>query len=167
MNKVKSTGRVTAAAALLMFAVPLQAHEPAPRSTRPSALAPSARSAAATVDAFHSALHRGDTKAAAALLAEDALIFEGGEVERSKAEYASHHLAADADFSRAVPAVLTRRAGAAAGSLAWIASEGRTTGTYMSRPLDLTTTETMLLRRTGAVWQITHIHWSSSKAMMK
>jgi ketosteroid isomerase-like protein len=122
----------------------------------------SARGAAAAVDAFHAALDRGDTRAAASLLADDALIFESGGAERSKAEYAGHHLTADAEFSRAVSSIVTRRAGSSIGGIAWIASEGRTTGTYKGKALDLITTETMILRRIGSVWKITHIHWSSA-----
>jgi ketosteroid isomerase-like protein len=166
MTMFKSA-RVATSAATLMFSVPLHAHDRATHAAGPSALTPSAKGAAATVDAFHSALRRGDTKGAAAILAEDALIFESGAVERSKPEYASHHLAADAEFSRAVPSVLSSRVGSAVGSMAWIASEGRTTGTYKGKPLDLMTTETMLLRRTGVAWKIVHIHWSSGKAVTK
>lgn len=147
--------------ALLAFAAPLLA-QPAAQTGQASALSAAARSAASTVDAFHAALRRGDTHSAAALLANDALIFEGGGVERTKKEYASHHLAADAAFSNAVPSVLTRRAGDAKGALAWIASEGRTTGTYMGKAMDGVTAETMVLRRTGRAWRIIHIHWSSA-----
>lgn len=125
-------------------------------------LAPSARPPAAVVDAFHAALQRGDTKAALGFLANDALIFEAGGVERGKAEYASHHLAADAAFSQAVPARLARRAGQAVGGIAWIASEGRTTGTFKGKAVDRRTVETMVLRRMGAGWKIVHIHWSSA-----
>ena len=114
-------------AVMLAMSVPLAAHEQAPRGAQAGTLAPSARGAAAAVDAFHAALKRGDARAAAALLADDALIFESGGAERSKAEYASHHLGADATFSQAVPSRVTRRHGAAAGKIAWIASEGRTT----------------------------------------
>lgn len=80
------------------------------------------------VEAFHAALARGDTDGAAALLADDALIFESGGAERSKAEYASHHLGADAKFAQAVPRSVTMRSGATVGDVAWIATEGRTTG---------------------------------------
>lgn len=148
--------------AALLVAAPLSAHEPRPKSASLGALVPAARGAAATVDAFHAAVGRGDTRAAAALLADDALIFESGGAERTKAEYAAHHLAADAEFSKSVSSDVTRRAGNAAGSLAWVASEGRTTGTYKGKPLDLLTTETMVLRRTGGGWRIVHIHWSSA-----
>lgn len=45
------------------------------------------------VDSFHAALARGDTAAAAAAFSNDALIYEHGGAERSKAEYAGHPLA--------------------------------------------------------------------------
>jgi len=149
-------------ASLLGFAPQLAAYEPATKSIQAGALSPSARGAAATVDAFHSALRRGDTRSALAMLASDVLIFEGGGVERTKAEYEAHHLAADAAFTQAVPSVLTRRAGQALGLTAWIASEGGTTGTYKGKPIDRVTAETMILRRVGGDWKIVHIHWSSA-----
>jgi ketosteroid isomerase-like protein len=116
------------------------------------------------VDAFHAALARGDRAAALAALAEDALIYEAGGVERDRAEYAAHHLAADAAFAKAVPSTRSKRAGRVEGDLAWIVSEGRTTGTWMNKPVDRITTETMLLRRRGPGWVIVHIHWSSRAA---
>ena len=149
-------------AAVLMGAPPLAAH-PRITSTKPieRVSAPS-RGAAATVDAFHDALRRGDQKAAAALLAEDAVIFESGGVERTKAEYATSHLAADAEFSRSVSSVVTHRVGGSDGGLAWVASEGRTNGTFKGNSIDLITTETMILRRVREGWKIVHVHWSSA-----
>lgn len=97
-----------------------------------------------------------------ALLASDALIFESGGAERTKAEYGSHHLAADIEFTRAVPEVVTRRSGQAFGDTAWIATEGRATGTYKAKVFDRVTTETMVLRRSNQAWRIVHIHWSSA-----
>lgn len=132
------------------------------QAARVGSIAPSARPAAAVVDAFHAALRRGDTKAALSHLAGDALIYEAGGVERGRQEYASHHLGADSAFAQAVPGKVTRRAGEAVGSIAWIATEGRTTGTYKDRAIDRVTTETMVLRRTGGAWKIAHIHWSSA-----
>ena len=113
------------------------------------------------MDAFHAALRRGDTKAAAALLTDDALIFEEGGAERSKAEYSSHHLPADAAFSKAVSASVARRTGHSTGSLAWIATEGQVSGTYQGKAINRATVETMVLRRVGPAWKIVHIHWSS------
>jgi ketosteroid isomerase-like protein len=156
--------RIFAFVAAVALAVPAASHTSRPRAAAAGQLSPDARTAAATVDMFHAALRRGDTASAAALLATDALIFESGEVERSKAEYAAHHLGADAEFARAVASSVTRRAGYSDGKVAWIASEGRTTGTYEGRPIDALTAETMLLRRTGGKWRIVHIHWSSAKS---
>ena len=151
--------------ALAACASTILAREPVAKAAAvASAVSPSARGAAATVDGFHAALRRGDTRFAAALLADDVLIFESGEVERSKAEYAAHHLSADAEFSRAVPSSPGRRAGDASGTMAWIASEGRTTGTFHGRPIDQMTTETMVLRRAAHGWKIVQIHWSSAAA---
>ena len=122
-----------------------------------------AQGPAAIVDAFHAALTRGDTTGAATLLANEALIFEEGGAERSKAEYVAHHLPSDAEFSKTTQSVVTHRSHGMNGSLAWVASEGRTTGAYKGKPVDVRTTETMLLRRAGPRWTIVHIHWSSAK----
>lgn len=155
--------RVAALVTLVCFSVQVDAQNARATKAAPQDSAPpSARAATAVVDAFHAALARGDTKAALALLADNALIFESGGVERGKAEYAAHHLAADAAFSQAVPGSRTRRTGSATDSMAWIASEGRTTGTYKGKPVDRITSETMVLRRAGSAWKIVHIHWSSA-----
>jgi ketosteroid isomerase-like protein len=159
---MRFTGVLIGVAAAVAPGSPLVAHDRASTAAQQTSPSPSARGATVTVDAFHAALRRGDTRAAAALLAEDALIFEEGGAERSKAEYAAQHLPADAEFSRSVSAVVTRRAGRSDGAIAWIATEGRTTGTYKGKALDRLTTETMILRRTGRAWKIVHIHWSSA-----
>lgn len=123
-----------------------------------------AQEAAKAVDAFHAQLSRGDGAAAAALLADDALIFESGHAERSRAEYASHHAGADAAYAAAVPSRLMRRNGFVDGDTAWIVSESRATGNYKDKPVDRVTTETMILRKTAEGWRIAHIHWSSRAA---
>lgn len=145
-------------------AAPAAAHGPAKQTDAESKLEVGAEAPAKVVDAFHAALARGETTAALALLADDAVIYESGGVERGKAEYASHHLEADAAFSKAVPSRVTRRTGAADGTVAWLLTEGRTTGTYKDRPVDRVTTETAMLRRVGGTWRITHFHWSSAAA---
>ncbi len=152
------------ALSLVASAVSAEAHGSTTRVAASSALSPSARSAAATVDAFHAALKSGDARTASALLADDVLIYESGEVERNKAAYAGHHLGADIQFEAAVKSTVNRRAGHSAGTMAWIASEGRTTGTFNGRPIDVATTETMVLQRVGKAWRIVQIHWSSAKS---
>jgi ketosteroid isomerase-like protein len=156
---------IIAAAAVLLLTDIAVAHPEANHNesaAKVSAVSASARPAAAVVDAFHAALRRGDTKAALSYLADNALIYEAGGVERGRQDYASRHLGADAAFAQAVPGTVTRRAGDAVGAVAWIATEGRTTGTYKDKAIDRVTTETMVLRRVGGVWKIAHIHWSSA-----
>jgi ketosteroid isomerase-like protein len=131
------------------------------------AVAPSARAAAAAVDAFHAALRRGDTNAALALLADEALIFEDGRAERSKAEYALHHVGADSEYSKAVPAVATRRSGDSAGGIAWIATERRARGAFRGTDVNSVTEETMILRRVAGRWKIVHVHWSSAPSSVE
>lgn len=148
----------------LALAGPGAAQGPAKQPVLGSKVEASAQEPERIVDAFHGALAHGDTTGALALLADDAVIYESGGVERGKAEYASHHLAADAAFAKAVPSQVLRRSGAADGSVAWILTEGRTTGSYRDRPVDRTTTETAMLRRIAGAWRITHFHWSSAAA---
>lgn len=155
----------TFAPALLVAALactgPSLAHERAGSQAVVEDVQPDAAEPAAVVDAFHAALQNGDTGAALALLADDVLIMEGGSAERSRAEYAASHLAADAAFSAAVPNVVTRRTARAVGDSAWVASEGRTEGQFNGRPVNSLSAETVALRRNAAGWKITHIHWSS------
>lgn len=125
------------------------------------AMPPAAEDAAAVVDAFHAALHRGDTRGAQILLSNEAIIFEEGGVELGKWEYAEHHLRADAEFARGVTSSVTRRSGGGDGTTAWVATEGRTSGSFRGKPINSVTTETMVLRNAGGGWKITHIHWSS------
>lgn len=120
------------------------------------------RQAARVVAAFHAALGRGDMAGAASLLADDALIYESGGVERSKAEYTSHHLRVDAAVAKALRRTVERTSGRAVGDLAWVASEARSMGTYKGKPIDSVGTETMILRRDARSWRIAHIHWSAA-----
>lgn len=138
------------------------AHDPAPAAAPIAGQLPrQAAAAAQVVDRFHNALRRGDTATALEQLAPDVLIYEEGGAERSRAEYASHHLGADAAFAAAVPSTVSRRTGRAAGDWAWIASESRTTGRFHDRDIDRLSAETMVLRRERGRWRIVHIHWSS------
>lgn len=145
-------------------AVQVMAAPHAAPHTAPDVVTSAARPAAETVDRFHAAIVSGNAAAARALLADDVLIFEGGAVERSADEYGGHHLPGDIAFAKAVPSTVTRRTGDSDGKTAWIASEGRTTGTYKGKPVDRISTETMLLVLSGDSWRIRHIHWSSRAA---
>jgi mono/diheme cytochrome c family protein len=136
-------------------------HE-APAKT-PAAGAPLPASAVepiAVVDRFFRALASGDTNSAGALLDPKVLIYESGGAERSRTEYESHHLRADAAFLKTAQHRLLSRTGDAIGDLAWVATESRLT-TKGTKATDLISTETMVLRKTSQGWRIVHIHWSS------
>lgn len=154
---------VRVAAIAFLLALAPQASAAPPPAAAPATLPPSPSEAAAAVDAFHAALRRGDAKAALAFVADDAIVFEDGRVERSKAEYALRHAEADAAFSQAVSSKLLSRSGHAVAGLALIASESRTKGRFRGQDVDRIMVESMVLRRDPAgAWKIVHIHWSSA-----
>lgn len=155
---------VIAAAALSLAPAALAHPTGAHKAAETAALSGPAAQAGLVVDAFHTALKAGDTVKAANLVADDALIFEAGFAERSKAEYAAEHLAADAKFEKAATETVLRRIGEASGDLAWIATEGRVQARSGEKVTDRLTTESMVLRRTAAGWRIVHVHWSSRAA---
>jgi mono/diheme cytochrome c family protein len=127
-----------------------------------AALSGEAADAEAVVDRFAAALMRGRTQEAAALLEADVVILESGGAEKSRDEYASHHLQADAEFMSAASVQRRSRTGKASGEFAWIATESEIT-TRGAKPAAILATETMLLRRTPQGWRIAHIHWSSRR----
>ena len=156
----------TSALLTLLLAAPLaDAHE-VKKAAAPAAAAatPAAPAAAlAALDAFHAALGRGDTAGALARMADDVLIYEQGGAERSKAEYASHHLGSDAEFAKATRRELTTRRSFGAGDMVVVTSETRTTGRFRDRDIDTRGKETAVLRRSGRDWRIVHVHWSSQR----
>jgi mono/diheme cytochrome c family protein len=115
----------------------------------------------ATVKALHGAMSGGDPKKVQTLLDPNVLILEGGNVERSRAEYAAHHLPADLKFMQAVTYKLDRQSGDTVGDLAWVVSEARLSGAREGKPIDLVSTETLVLKKSSAGWKVVHIHWSS------
>lgn len=116
-----------------------------------------------TVIAFHAALTRGDTRTVLDLLAEDASIFESGNAENSRDEYAAHHLQSDMAFSGSVQRTLVDRSSGTNDDTAWVMSIETVNGTFRDRPIKSRSAETMLLNRVDGQWRITHIHWSSAK----
>lgn len=116
----------------------------------------------ATVDAFHEALRRGDGPAAMKLLAADAMILEGGGIE-TRAQYESHHLAADMEFAKAVPSARSDVRIQINGDTAWLTSASRTEGTFKERPINSRGAELMVLAKSSDGWRIRAIHWSSQK----
>ena len=127
-----------------------------------AARADESKDVTSTVDAFHDALRRGDGPAAMKLLAPDAIILEGGGIE-TRAEYESHHFAADMEFAKAVPSTRSDVRVQLDGNAAWLTSASRTEGTFKERPINSRGAELMVLTKTADGWLIRAIHWSSQK----
>ncbi len=115
---------------------------------------------AGTVRAFHEALARGDSSAALGLLADDAVILEGGGRE-SRDEYRAHHLPADMQFAAALPAQRGPIRVVLDGDVAWATSTSETRGTWREREVNSAGAELMVLTRRGTEWAIRAVHWSS------
>ena len=128
----------------------------APANVPASAVEP-----AATVDRFFQSLSAGDTKGATALLDPKVLIFESGGAERSRQEYMAQHMSSDVEFLRSAKQHTLSRSGDTIADMAWIATTARVTAPSHGKPINLQTTETMILRKTIAGWRIVHIHWSN------
>jgi len=153
--------RLILAAVLAFAAPPAIAHEVAPNPPLAQIADEATLPVIAVVDAFHAALGSGNAEAVLALLAQDVMVLEEGGAERSREEYAGHHLPADMAFAAATEAEVTRRAAWIDGDIAWVLTEGRTGGQFNGRAINRLTAETMILQRHADGWRIRHIHWSS------
>ena len=115
--------------------------------------------------AFQAALMAGDKAKVEALLAPDITIYESGYVERSRAEYAEHHLAGDIAFAKTSTNKVLKTTERIEGNVAVIWQETETTLKTKSKGKDLRMlgTETSILQKVGDSWSIVHVHWSSRK----
>lgn len=116
------------------------------------------------VGQYHAALASGDTVKALSLLSPGVQIFESGYVEKSKDEYAGHHLPADMAFAKTVNRKVVKGNERIAGELAVVMQETDTQGTHKGEAVHMIGTETAVLEKKGDGWVITHFHWSSRKA---
>ena len=146
--------------ALAAIALPLGAQQAAPRAAT-SASANDSSAVAAIVGAYHHALATGDSAAALAMLAPDAVVLESGDVE-TRAGYRAHHLAADIEFERAVASRRSAIGVTVVGDAAWATSTTINQGTFRGRAIDSAGAELMVLSRgADGRWSIRAIHWSS------
>ena len=117
-----------------------------------------------TVAAFHEALTSGDKDKALALLSPAVAIYEAGYVERSRDEYAHHHLGGDMEFAKTTTRKLLKQSERIAGNTAIVWEETETTGPARGKPVHAFGAGTMVLEKKGDGWTIVHVHWSSRKA---
>jgi ketosteroid isomerase-like protein len=115
------------------------------------------------VSTFHAAVKAGDTTKALALLSPTIVIYESGYVERSREEYASHHLASDIEFSKVVTRKVLKHTERTDGNIATVLEETETTGAFKGKPVHSFGVETAVLEKKGDDWVIVHVHWSSRK----
>ncbi len=114
--------------------------------------------------AFHAALTSGDKARVAELLAADVTIYESGYVERSRAEYAGHHLPEDIAFAKTASRKVLQTSERMEGKLAMIWQETETTAKHKGKNIHIFGTETSLLEKQDGQWRIVHVHWSSRKS---
>jgi ketosteroid isomerase-like protein len=130
-----------------------------------SAAAQTPRIPAETVDAFHAALRNKDTAAALSLLDRGLVVYEFGLVDPTAEAYAFNHLPFDMDAAVATQWKLESRHVGGSGDERWVLSTYRVTGKQSDgTAIDQTTLETAILRRSGGVFRIVHLHWSTSDA---
>ena len=118
--------------------------------------------AIATSTHFYDLLRRGDSAAAARLLAPDAAVLESGDLE-TRAEYLARHIGADIEFAKAVPSRRTIRQVVRQGNVIWLAATSTSNGQFENRPIDSRGAELMVLTKGDSGWRIRAIHWSSHR----
>lgn len=118
---------------------------------------------AETVDAFHAALKKKDTAAALSMLDRGLVVYEFGLVDSTVEAYGLRHLPFDMDVAVATQWKLETRHVGGSGDERWVLSTYRVTGKQSDgTPIDQTTLETAILRRSGGVFRIVHLHWSTN-----
>jgi len=128
-----------------------------------SAAAQGSRIPADVVDAFHAALRAKNTAAALSRLDRGLVVFEFGTVDPTVEAYAFQHLPFDMDVAAATQWKLETRRVGGEGSERWVLSTYRVTGKHRDgSPIDLTTLETVILRRSSDLFRIVHFHWSTN-----
>lgn len=110
---------------------------------------------------FHDALKNKNVQEAQSFLSDDIVIFEGGGIERSAEEYASHHMLSDMKHLSTLSSTVVEHSVEQYSDIAislLVSSNTEPSGkTYRSL-------ETVILKKTGDAWRITHIHWSAAKS---
>ncbi|WP_298772557.1 nuclear transport factor 2 family protein [uncultured Shewanella sp.] len=117
--------------------------------------------AAQVVKQFHRALKTSDEAVVKQVLAEDVLIYEGGNVESSLALYVSGHMKADMAYLAGLTVKLKERQVKVTGDIAIATSLSHSVGEYKGEKVDSRNLETLVLKRqSDNTWKIIHIHWS-------
>lgn len=128
----------------------------------PSAIARSLDDPVATANVFRSSLLDGNTGGALSLLSPDVLVYSHGEEHGSREAYANRQLKQDiATLSAYYVEVLGQKIDVQ-DNIAWVSTRLRLLGKSAEKPEEHHGTETLVLRRSAAGWQIIHLHRSYS-----
>lgn len=123
---------------------------------------PLEREVIAATNAFAQAIRSGDADAVKAVVAEDLWVAEGGGLERSFAEYASHHLPSDMAFAAATTTTTVDQRVIAGEHIAVVISEFQLHGEFRGKSIHSQMVETLVLAHQGETWRVRHVHWSSA-----
>ncbi|QJQ06709.1 nuclear transport factor 2 family protein [Undibacterium piscinae] len=97
------------------------------------------------------------------LLSPEITIYESGYVERSRAEYAAHHLPEDIAFAKASSRKVRQHTERKDGNFSFILEETETKVKIKGKNVTILGTETTVLQKIDEQWRIVHLHWSSRK----
>ncbi len=127
------------------------------------AAAPAPSSPESVVVGFQEAVRAGNREEALSLLSREVVIFEEGEAEMGRDQYAATHLAADIEFAKSASTrVIETRTGAVK-EAAWVLRVLETSGAFRGNEVKRIGTETALLKKEKGRWRIVHLHWSGHR----
>lgn len=112
-----------------------------------------------TLSEFEAAIIENNAEVAAQLLHDDVNILEGTGRE-NKEEYLSHHFHSDGRFLSALTLETISEKITIEGSVAWVTTITKMTGTYNNREIDRTGLELAVLKKENGSWKIIALHWS-------
>jgi ketosteroid isomerase-like protein len=116
----------------------------------------------AAIESFYAAMKKGDTKAAMAMIAPDAMFVESGRIE-TRQQYEENHLPLDIGFEKEITGKRSPWQIKINGDTAWgIASTTYDEGTFEGRDVNFVSRQLAVVTRgEDGKWLIRSIHWSS------
>ncbi len=118
--------------------------------------------AVAAVEQFHAALAAADSVRAVALLTDDVLIIESGNIQ-TRSEYLSGHLGADMKASQGSKGERSLMRVSVRGDAAYLVSKTLNPPTGAAGNTGSESVELMVVTKSAGVWKISAVHWSSRR----
>ena len=116
----------------------------------------------AAIEAFYTAVKRGDAAGAMSHVADDAMFVESGRLE-TRAEYEANHLPADIAFEKQVDGRRSAWRITIEGNTAWAIATTEYNGTFDGSPVNFVSAQLAALTQQEGRWLIRSIHWSSRR----